>query len=100
MELRESYQAILDAGAEVVAVAVASPEAVDGMCQSAGIEYPVLSDADHQVSEAYGVYNLLDDGLAAPAVFVIDTDGRVVWSQIGQLTRVPVPAATLLEHLQ
>ena len=37
----------------------------------------------HRVAEAYGVYNLRGDGLAAPAVFIIDTDGTIVWSYIG-----------------
>jgi peroxiredoxin len=63
------------------------------------VDYPVLSDEDHEVSEAYGVYDLLDDGLAAPAVFIIDRNGQVAWSQIGQHTRMPVPAATIVEHL-
>lgn len=99
MQLQENYAAIQARGAEVVAVVVASLDAVEGLCQSAGLQYPVLSDANHEVSEAYGVYGLLSDGLAAPAVFIIDTDGRVVWNQIGQRTNLPVPGATILEHL-
>ena len=96
---QESYPAIQAAGAEVVAAVVAPLDAVEGLCRSAGITYTVLSDADHEVSDLYGVYDLLDDGLATPAVFIIDTDGTVLWSQIGQRTQVPVPGATILEHL-
>jgi peroxiredoxin len=59
----------------------------------------VLSDADHEVSQLYDVYDLLGDGLATPAVFIIDTNGTILWSQIGQNTRVPVPGTTILEHL-
>lgn len=84
MELQDQYQAFQDAGAEVVTLAVASLQSVKGWCQRAGISYPMLADPKHRVAEAYGVYNLLGDGLAAPAVFVIDTDGRIVWHYVGQ----------------
>jgi peroxiredoxin len=97
--LQEQYQAIQDAGAEILAVVVDDLDAVEGMCERMGITYPVLSDADHQVSEAYGVFDLLGDGLAAPGVFVIGTDGRVLWSRVGQTTLEPVPASVILEHL-
>lgn len=46
--------------------------------------FPVLVDIEHRVAEAYGVYNLLQDGLAAPSVFVIASDGHILWSYIGQ----------------
>ncbi len=99
MELRDNLPAIEDAGAEVVAVVVAPLGAVEGLCTSGGITFTVLSDADHKVSRLYGVYDLLGDGLATPAVFIIDTDGTILWSQIGQRNRVLVPGATILEHL-
>ena len=99
MELRDSLLAIQAAGAEVVAVVVAPLDAVEGLCTSGGITFTVLSDADHEVSQLYGVYDLLGDELATPAVFIIDTDGTILWSQIGQRNRVPVPGATILDHL-
>jgi alkyl hydroperoxide reductase subunit AhpC len=44
----------------------------------------MLADPAHRVADAYGVYNLMGDGQAASAVFVIDTDGRIAWSYVGQ----------------
>jgi peroxiredoxin len=99
VELQKHYGAFQAAGAKLISLVVASLEAVEGLCERAQVPYPVLSDADHGVSQAYGVYDLLGDGLAAPAVFVIDRDGRVVWSQVGQRFQEPVPAATILERL-
>ena len=99
MELQGSYSSILDEGAEVVSIVVASLEAVEGLCQSARVPFPVLSDADHEVAEAYAVYNLLGDELAGPAVFIVDSERRIVWNQIGRPTRVHVPIATILENL-
>ncbi len=46
--------------------------------------YPLLADNSHRVAEAYGVYNLLGDGLAAPAVLIVDSDGQILWSAVGQ----------------
>jgi len=84
VELQSQYQVFREAGAEVIALAVASVASVEGWCQTAGVSYPMLADPAHRVAEAYGVYNLMGDGLAAPAVFVIDTDGRIAWSYVGQ----------------
>ena len=44
----------------------------------------MLADPNHEAAAAYGVHDLLGDGLAAPAVFVIDRDGSILWSYIGQ----------------
>lgn len=48
----------------------------------------------------YGVYNLLDDGLAAPATFVIDTGGVVRWSHVGRHTIDRASAQEVLHQLQ
>jgi peroxiredoxin len=78
---------------------VTSLQAVQSLCERAAVPFPVLSDEDHTVSDAYRVYDVLGDELAAPAVFVVDTDGRIVWNQIGRPTRVAVPIETILENL-
>ena len=78
---------------------VAPLESVEGWCQKAGISYPMLADADHQVAEAYGVYNLFGNELAAPAVLVIDTDGRIIWSRVAGGTNDPASAEMILDQL-
>lgn len=81
-------------------MAVASLSSVnDGVRKVINPPYPLLADPKHEVAEAYGVYNLLGDGLAAPAVFVIDTDARIVWNYIGQHAGDRVDAQTILKHL-
>jgi len=97
--LQSYYQTFQDAGAEVVSLVVASIEVVEGWCQRAGVSYPMLADSGHHVAEAYGVYNLLGDGLAAPAVFVVEPGGRIAWSHVGQYAGDRVAAPTILEHL-
>ncbi|MBN1976297.1 MAG: peroxiredoxin family protein [Anaerolineae bacterium] len=99
MELRSNYEAFQNANAQVVALAVTSVEAVDSLKQGLGIPYPMLADADHRVSEDYGVYNLLGDGLAAPSVFIIDTDGQIVWSYVGKNASDRLSAEKILGNL-
>jgi len=93
------HEAFQKAGAEVIALAVASAASVDGWREGAGATYPVLADPEHRVAEAYGVYNMLGDGYAAPAVFVIGTDGHIAWSYVGQHPDDRPSAQTVLEHL-
>ena len=99
MELQGEYAVFQEAGVEVVAVAVSSLESVESWCQSSGYQYPMLADPTHQVAEAYGVYNLLGNGLAAPAAFVIDVDGRILWGQVAQDAYDFPGVETILEHL-
>lgn len=46
--------------------------------------FPVLADPEGRVTRQYGVYNLLGDGVAAPATFIIDAAGTIRWSYIGR----------------
>ena len=45
--------------------------------------FGVLSDPDAYVTKKYGVFNLLGDGVATPAVFIIDSNKTLTWSYIG-----------------
>ncbi len=73
---------------------------MDGARQTVRAAYPMLSDANHQTAEAYGVHNLLNDNYAAPSVFVIDTDGRITWSHVGRNANDRPNARTILANLQ
>ena len=61
--------------------------------------YPILADTDHAVSDAYGVFNLLGDGLTTPAIFVIDPAGQLVWSYVSQDANDRPASAAILAHL-
>jgi len=70
--------------AEVLAIAVQDQAGAQATVNSTGATFPILADTDRRVAEAYGIYNLLGDGVAAPSVFIIDPLGQIVWSYIGQ----------------
>ena len=99
MELQGNYTSFQNAGAEIVALAVAPLASVNGARQTVNAAYPMLTDPDHQVAEAYGVYNLLGDQLAAPSVFIIGADGRIVWSHVGQNATDRPGVSKILEKL-
>ena len=48
-----------------------------------GARFPVLADPDGATARSYGVFNLLGDGVATPATFVVKKDGSVGWRQVG-----------------
>ena len=62
-------------------------------------EFPILADTNESVSKSYGVFNLLGDGVAAPATFVILPDGGVVWGYVGETIGDRVPTLAILEVL-
>jgi peroxiredoxin len=70
-----------------------------GVLEVVAPPYPLLADPEHEVADAFNVYNLLGTGYAAPSVFVIDADGDIVWSYVGQHRSDRPSATSILEHL-
>ena len=48
------------------------------------LRYPVLYDPEAKVVKEYQVFDLLHDGGAAPAVFLLDKNGSIRWQYIGR----------------
>lgn len=70
-----------------VAVAAISVDPVEGAIQMASVveaSYPLLSDFNKDVAIAYGIFNVLGDGIAAPSVFIINSDQTIKWSYVGE----------------
>ena len=44
----------------------------------------MLSDPDAEVVGAYGVWNLFQNELPAPATFIVDKEGVIRWEYIGR----------------
>ena len=97
--MQENYARFQAEDTEIVALVVEPEERVQALVKSYGYPYPVLADADHAVSEAYGVYNLLNDKRAAPSVFVIDERGLVTWAYVGQNANDRPSAQEILNQL-
>ncbi len=54
------------------------------LAKTLGVTYKLLSDPNGKVAKEYGVYNLLGDGVAAPAVFIVGPSRVIEWSYVGR----------------
>ncbi len=89
VELDVALSRFRDRGARVLAISGDSPEfSMERMRQFGGFQIPLLSDPDHAVSSAYGVWKAVpggekDDGEALHGTFIVDRDGTVRWAYLG-----------------
>jgi len=97
--LQNSYPQFQVQNADILALVVEPQSRVQTLVENYGYSYPVLADADHVASDAFGVYNLLSDNRAAPSVFVIDESGLVIWAYVGQHTYDRPATQTILDQL-
>jgi peroxiredoxin len=82
-ELKKIYPFVRERGGEILVLSAEERELSARLKREEGLPFPVLAD-DGRAGRAFGVYNLLGDGLDAPAVFVIDGQGVVRWKQVGR----------------
>ena len=81
--MQNDYQAIKDLQAEVLAVSVDNLPRAGYVVDRLGLEFPIMYDPQTDMVKEYGVFNLLNDGLATPSTFVIDTQGKIRWKYVG-----------------
>lgn len=98
-ELQAAYAQFQAKNAEILAVAVQDEGRAQAMASAIQAGFPILADAGHTTADAYRVYNLLGDGVATPAVFVINPAGRIVWSYVGRDADDRPAAADVLSHI-
>lgn len=99
MDLQGRYPDFQQHDTQILALAVQDVVRAQAMLQAAQASFPILADVDHAVADAYGVYNLLGDGVATPAVFIVDKSGQIAWSYVGQSASDRPTAQTVLDHL-
>lgn len=83
-------------GAEVVAVTIDTRRQlskVRPMVESKGWEFPILSDANQQLQQALNFQTV-------PQVFVLDKDGKIVYSHSGYVPGDELEIADKLEQLK
>ena len=97
MEL--AYDEIRELGAELIALSTDNVTNAQNMQQRTGARYPVLADPDQAVARAYGVFDLLGDGVAAPATIIMTAD-RVIAEQVGQTIQDRPSAAAIIHTLR
>ncbi len=87
-------------GAEVLAISMDDLNGAEMIAQRVGIDFPILyTSNDNSVPKEYGVFNLHNDGLASPSVFIVDKDGVIIWEYISSDPYGRVSAGTVLANL-
>jgi peroxiredoxin len=90
--------------AVVMAIAVDPPAKSREIVDAYDLTFPILSDTGAETIRAYGVVHRDGDpingtDIARPATFILDREGRVVWSYLPQNWRVRPRPAELLDEL-
>ncbi len=101
-EMQANYAAFQKEGAEVISVSTDTAFAHKAWHDSSPaigqIEYPMASDANHMLSESFGVL-LPEEGLALRGTFVINPEGDVVLAEIND-NSIGRSASELLRKLK
>ena len=97
--MQEVYTELKKLGGDVVALSVDDVQSAVDMKDAYDLEFPVLYDTDASVVRQWELYDLLGDGLSAPATFIIRTDGTVESALIGQTIADRPTTDSILETL-
>jgi AhpC/TSA family len=81
----------------VLAISMDPPEDSRALARDYGIAFPLLSDADGQVSRTYA--GVTSDRSTLPGVTIIDRDGKIRFRQVASAKDDRMPAAELLATL-
>jgi peroxiredoxin len=78
------YDHLRELDAQVYGVSVDSPYVLERFREEEGLSYPLVSDFNREIVEAFGVAtdSLGFENLAQRAVFVVDREGTVVYADV------------------
>lgn len=96
--MQKNYAKIRAAGAELIAISSDDQGDTQKTVQGSGLEFPVLSDKDREVINAYNVVDVGNKRIARPAAYIVRKDGTVAWKSIDGVA-VRVPTAKILTEL-
>lgn len=99
----EARKYFLDYNAEIIGISVDSTWCHMAFSQDRKLHFPLLSDFEPKgfVSQRYGAYDQ-ETGQSRRALFVIDPDGVIQWSELSPLSINPGTDGILsaLEHIK
>ena len=101
--LANDYSAYEAMDATVFAISVDSPFAAARFAEACGAGFPFLSDFNRAASQAYGVLrpSLGElEGVSERAAFVIDADGLITYTWVGEHPGVFPPLEEIKEAVQ
>jgi len=82
-------------GAQVVAISVDPIDESQELSDDLGLTFPLLYDPEMKIIRAYGVEDPGNE-ISWPAIFVVDTEGRVAWRNVVDNYKVRPTTAEVL----
>ena len=99
--MQSHYSRIKQLNAEILAVSMDDFQGAGTMIVNSGATFPVLYTSKRdEIPSNYNVYDLHNDGVAAPAVFIIDKNGEIAFTYIGRDIGDRPDTAIIIEELQ
>ena len=98
--MANAYPEITRLNGELLAISTDELDGAANMAAYTGAACSIAADPDEQIARSYGVFNLLGDGVATPATFIVGSDGKVDWVRVGNTAGDRVLPAELLPRLR
>ena len=93
-----AHSKFIERDLELIAISTDNTEDAKNMADLVLAKFHVLADSKGAVADSYGVFNMLADGVAAPATFIIRPDSTIGTYYIGQdIGDRPTPDQILAE---
>ena len=97
--MQSIYTDVRKLDAELLAISVDSIEDAARMSHHSKAEFTILADSAASVAKAYGIYDLLGDGLAAPTTIIIDNKRQIIAIHVGEHIADRITSNELLRTL-
>ncbi len=95
----DRYPELLKRNASLAAISTDDVADALKMMELTGAEFAILSDETAEVAKDYGVYNLLQDGVATPAAVIVSPGGDIEWKYVGQSIADRPPLDAILAQI-
>ena len=95
-----AHSKFIDSDIELIAISTDSEADAKNMADLVFAKFHVLSDSSGAVADSYGVFNMLGDGIAAPATFIIRPDSTIATYYIGHDIGDRPPPDQILEEVE
>jgi peroxiredoxin (alkyl hydroperoxide reductase subunit C) len=98
--LQQQLSQFHELNTEVLGISVDSKHSSAAFAEHLHLEFPLVSDFNKEITQAYGV--LREGGFAERALFVIDKTGKIAYAHINAIGEVPdnEPVFEVLRQLQ
>jgi peroxiredoxin len=83
----------------MIAISADSPADGQKVASEMKLSYPILSDVYRNIIRQYGVLHPTE-GIARPSMFLVNKQGRIVWSYVGQDASDRPSMDSVLQQLQ